>query len=224
MTTLFDAVAGKFAGDIDQSIRSGSYVRGDLFMRLARRHIEVGNKVLDYGCGPGRLSMLLARGGLIVHGVDTSAGMIDEARRLSLAGGGQVSFSTIEKPEEATPSGAYDAVVCSSVIEYVDDAAGLLRRFHDTLRAGGHLVISFANRSSCYRRKWMKELSDNPMAPSQRHVWNWPEFKRLLREGGFESLGTPRYFESPADRPPLGALLRRSPYFGSLGVVAARRV
>ena len=223
MKALFDDVAGRFASDIDRVIETGRYVRGDLFVALAKREFKAGAQVLDYGCGPGRLSLLLAQQGFAVHGVDTSDGMVEQARRI-VRPGLTMDFATIQQADEALPAQAYDAIVCSSVIEYVPDASTLLQGFHRALRADGRLLISYANASSHYRQQWMKQHSaGNPMAPSQQHVWTWPEFSALLGRNGFAAVTRPRYYESPADRPVLGPLLRRLALFGSLGVVAARK-
>lgn len=221
MTQLFDQVAGKFAGDIDRALSAGRYVRGEFFVELARQSIPRGSHVLDYGCGPGRLSALLEDCGLRVHGVDTSPGMIEQARAL-IKPGSSMTFKSITEAAEALPPATYDAVVCSSVIEYVPDADELLQLFRASMRPPGVLVISFANAASRFRQQWEKERENNPMGPGARHTWAWPQFKTLLQRNGFETVTEPLYFESPWDWRFWGKWFRRSARIGSLGVVVAR--
>lgn len=219
MTQLFDQLAAKFAGDIDDMIRCGRYVRGDLFVDLARRQFSKGAYVLDYGCGPGRLSGLLAKEGFRIRGVDTSPGMIEQANQLPNPDR-RMSFQPIEDLSEALPPDTYDAIVCSSVIEYVADADGLLKQFGQSLHKGGRLLISFANASSYVRKRWQQEAG-NPMGPGQQHVWTWPQFRDLLQRNGFRPLTQPLYFESPWDGHFWGKWARRSSMGGSLGVLVA---
>ena len=218
----FDQIASTFARDIDDAIASGRYPRGDAFSALAARRLARGAHVLDFGCGPGRLSLLLARAGFQVHGVDPSEGMIEQARRLP-RGGLAVEFERIPD-HRALAADTYDAVVCSSVIEYVDDPRALLDGLHRALRTSGMLIVSYANRSSFWRWYWLRAAPSNPLSAEQHHVWKWREFRRLLDETGFCALGRPRYFESPLDRTPLGRWLDGVALGGSLGIVAARRI
>ena len=224
MSQLFDDVAGKFANDIDLAINKGVYVRGDLFVGLAREAIPAGAYVLDYGCGPGRLSLMLARSGFNIRGVDTSDGMIQQARSLDQKTL-KIEFDTIEKFDQALQPDTFDAIVCSSVIEYVADPDELLQGFHRALRKPGALIISYANQSSYWRKRWAREeAAANPMGPSQHHVWDWSGFRSLLKKNGFETTTQPKFYESPWDHRPWGAWARNSSLIGSLGVVAARSV
>lgn len=217
----FDRLAGKFAADIDQAVGAGHYVRGNYFVELARRWIPAGSYVLDYGCGPGRLGRQIQACGVRVLGVDTSADMIKQAR--SQAGSGpDLRFEVIGDAQELLSDGPYDAIVCSSVIEYVSDAEGLVRLFHSSLRAPGVLIISFANSRSVFRQRWEREPGDNPMGPAQHHTWNIAEFKALLERNGFEVVTRPLYFESPWDWRLWGRWFRGVSLVGSIGVVVAR--
>jgi 2-polyprenyl-3-methyl-5-hydroxy-6-metoxy-1,4-benzoquinol methylase len=217
----FDKLAGKFAADIDQAVGAGQYVRGNYFVGLARRWIPQGSYVLDYGCGPGRLGRAIQACGLRVMGVDTSADMIKQAQSL-VGASGDLSFKVITQAQEATTDGPYDAIVCSSVIEYVPDAAGLIRVFRASLRGPGVLIISFANSTSFFRRRWERDLGSNPMGPAQHHTWDMAAFQALLERNGFKVVTKPLYFESPWDGRFWGRWFRRVALVGSIGVLVAQ--
>lgn len=217
----FDKLADKFAADIDQAVGAGHYVRGNYFVQLARRWIPPGSYVLDYGCGPGRLGRQIQACGVRVMGVDTSADMIKQAS--TLAGSNpDLRFKFIADAQEARADGPYDAIICSSVIEYVPDADGLVRMFRSSLRGPGVLIISFANSSSYFRRRWEREPGSNPMGPAQVHTWDIAGFKGLLERNGFEVVSKPLYFESPWDWRFWGRWFRHVARVGSIGIVVAR--
>lgn len=104
--------------------------------------ITAGQVVVDYGCGPGMLSLELARrvgpeGH--VHAVDINelflrrAGEHAERERVR----GRITFHRIEKDALPLPDVSVDRIVCKNVLEYVDDPVSTLRDFRRVLRPGG---------------------------------------------------------------------------------------
>jgi 2-polyprenyl-3-methyl-5-hydroxy-6-metoxy-1,4-benzoquinol methylase len=216
----FDQTAAAFASAIDKSVEKGLYVRGELFVAAALASVEPGGVILDYGCGPGRISAMLARKGYCVHGVDPSPVMLQTARQQHLEGLA-IEFRFCPVLPDGPPERTYDAIVCSSVIEYVPDPERLLRWFHAALRPSGTLIVSFANSRSLWRR-WFNLRHRHAFLAVQRHTWSSPQFRALL-EPGFAPRGRPRYFDSPFDRWPPARWLAGSPRVGSLGLVVASK-
>ncbi len=220
ITQVFDETAHGFGHAIDKSIQKGRYLRGELFVSTAIDRFAPGSFILDYGCGPGRISLMLARKGFRVHGLDPSPAMIAAARRQPL-GTVNVEFRVCPECPGALPEVPYEAIVCSSVIQYVPKPEQLLRWFSVALRPSGLLIISFANSLSVWGA-WSRLRHTSAFRTADRHVWSWPRFRRLLEHGGFAHEGRPIYFESPLDRiVPLTAV-RRSALSGTLGLVVAR--
>lgn len=106
---------------------------------LLRQLPGAGAKVLEIGCGTGRLARTVARRGSTVRGIDASPEMIrlarerarDDARVEFVCG----DFSTL--PEEA---GTYDGVVCIATLHHLPTEP-TLSRMKSLLKPDGVLVI-----------------------------------------------------------------------------------
>ena len=213
-STIYDETAAAFALGVDRQIRAGRYRRGELFVRAALSAVPRGGNILDYGCGPGRIAALLAEKGFSVRGLDPSPAMIGVASKQPL-GSLPVEFQLIQQPLDL-PVAFFDAVVCSSVIEYVAQPEELLQQFAAALRPSGVLIVSYANRRSLQRKLLQHR---NLHLADQKHLWSWPEFRQLLGQCGFRTTEKPVFFESLFDRfSPLG-FLSASPLVGNLGLI-----
>ena len=97
-----------------------------------------GGRVLDAGCGTGRLAIELARRGYDVVGVDSDASMLDVARTRAP----QLPWHLLDLTALDEPL-AYDAVVAAgNVMVYVAEGTGaaVLATMARALRPGGLLV------------------------------------------------------------------------------------
>lgn len=219
---LFDAEAAAFARTADAQIAAGRYVRGQLFVEALKRWVPNRGRVLDYGCGPGRVSRLIAAERYRVTGLDPSRGMVSVACAQALDGL-ELEFGPIDI-DTSFQDASYDAIVCSSVVEYVEDPEALLQTFHAALVPGGVLVLSYANRASLWG---LYAKLRNPAAPhraAQHHLWTRSGAKRLLTRTGFEIVAGPSYFDADGfDRRPGLRFLGKLPCIGTLAIVTAVR-
>jgi 2-polyprenyl-3-methyl-5-hydroxy-6-metoxy-1,4-benzoquinol methylase len=217
--TVFEETAADFTAKVDKLVNAGRYRRGNLFLSAAAAAIPPKGDVLDYGCGPGRISALLARHGYNVLGVDPSPGMISAAKQQVLDRV-RARFEFCDSWSIDNQIGAFDAIVCSSVIEYEAQPADLMCKFHRALRPSGALIVSFANSRSLSRALFQRR---NLHLGAQVHTWNGRQFIELLVQCGFKPIRQTVYFESFFDRFfSLGAL-SASPFIGALGLIVAAR-
>jgi GT2 family glycosyltransferase/tetratricopeptide (TPR) repeat protein/SAM-dependent methyltransferase len=99
-------------------------------------------KVLDIGCGAGRLGEALkARQPAEVVGLEC----VEEVARVARGRLDQVFAGDVEQLELPFPPGSFDVVVCGDVLEHLRNPAHLLERVRRWLRPEGRLVASIPN-------------------------------------------------------------------------------
>ena len=125
-------------------------------------------RVVDLGCGDGALSGLLAKAGADVVGVDVSDQAISlaihEFRQRGLSG----HFVT---SSEILPPASFDALICSDVIEHVDNPLRLFAQAAKLLKPGGIAVFSTPIR-----------LLENPLDVEHLREFFPAEFRALCEQ------------------------------------------
>ncbi len=87
--------------------------------------VRPGERVLDIGCGNSAYQQWIAEKASDVLGIDIRAERIDEARRNCTME--NVRFELMDVTE-TLPPGPFDVVICSHVLEHLDDPVAVLRR------------------------------------------------------------------------------------------------
>jgi len=125
-------------------VRGGFARRLDLIRLTLTRHVRPGDSWVDLGCGSGVLCRELLALGASVVGVDGSPRMLSHAReQIGSEYAGRVSWIQSDVQSiDALKNGAFDGVLCSSVVEYLDRPHALLQEVARILRPSGILVIS----------------------------------------------------------------------------------
>jgi SAM-dependent methyltransferase len=135
-------------------------------------------RLLDVGCGPGRLLQELREYGWDVHGVDFSSVAVSRARSVGL----DVRQSDLLSTEFATDF--FDVVLFSHSLEHVFDPVATLREAHRILKPGGRLLLFLPNAGSAeaalFGQWWV--AWDPP-----RHLFHFNKgsVTRLLDKTGF---------------------------------------
>lgn len=136
-----------------------------------------GLRVLEPGCGTGRLTEMLAAkvgpAGIVVA-ADISRRMVDAARR-RLAGRENVDIRLGPVEEETGFGGYFDLVLCHQVFPHFADQPAALYKLARMLEPGGRLVISHfissAQINDVHRKAGTAVAED--MMPPRETLQNW---------------------------------------------------
>jgi ubiquinone/menaquinone biosynthesis C-methylase UbiE len=166
---------------------------------FVKRHCSPPGRLIDLGCGTGRLAADLARDTWKVVGVDLSPAMLTVAREKAVAAGVQVDFvqaNLVDLGCFADASFDYAACLFSTLGMVVGHEARerVLQHVHRLLRPGGVFVLHVHNRWfnvwDRAGRRWLladfwRRTGDRPMPPLTLHHFTRREIVRLLRRVGF---------------------------------------
>lgn len=178
----------RYAGDYDAmhtAVLTGSGEGAEYFAmykrRVLERHLGRGfaRPILDYGCGIGNLTRLLAGAFPEVHGYDPSS----ESAKIAAARAPGARFFA---DAEALPRGRYGAAVLANVLHHVAprERPALLRSIHDLLAPGGRLFIFEHNPLNPLTRRVVNAC---PFDANAVLLYPW-EAPRLLRASGYSAV------------------------------------
>lgn len=140
--SCYEALAASYDG-LTRDIPYEKYLR--FFKTLLRRYGVKATTVLDLACGTGSLSMLLAKHGYRVLGVDRSEEMLTVAAEKAMELEENQPFFVAQPMQRLKIPEPVDACVCAlDSINYVtkpQDVQKAFRRVYESLRPGGLFVF-----------------------------------------------------------------------------------
>lgn len=134
----YDRLAAAYAQHVHDELRNKPFDRA--FLDRLAVMCPTG-PVLDLGCGPGQVAAHLAQHGVVVSGLDISAAMVDEARRL------HPDIGFVQGDMHALPcaDGALAGIVAFYAIVHLAPAQlpRVFKELRRALQTGGLLALSF---------------------------------------------------------------------------------
>ena len=173
------------------------------FVEQLRKHVPPPAPVLDFGCGTGQIARALAKLGWEVTGCDISKGMLEHASKDDVR---WVELDAASAPALPFADAAFEAVIASSVLEYVSDPAASLLELARLIRPGGWILftvpdlrhpliwreelirfgIRFAPLWSILRRSRWRVPAASLRVSINRHSLRW--WQGLLVQSGFKPM------------------------------------
>ena len=137
-------------------------------------------EVLDVGCGNGVISRSLGQHGFRVKGIDISEKAIEKAKSLNTLP--NVSFDVVSAEQLVADGHRYQAVICSEVLEHLNDPGKLLKVLHQSLDDNGILIVTVPNGNGP-----RELLVTRPVITLQKkNNWMWKALKKIKAFFGYK--------------------------------------
>jgi SAM-dependent methyltransferase len=107
------------------------------------KYVPAGEEVLDVGCGNGIITVAVGKSGFNVTGIDSSRKTIEAAQSLNYLS--NVKFMVVAAGEFPIQQGKFAAIICSEVLEHLQDPGDLLKILHASLNNNGILIVTVPN-------------------------------------------------------------------------------
>jgi ubiquinone/menaquinone biosynthesis C-methylase UbiE len=133
----YDSFAEAYSADSEAGLQNGYYAHPAI-LNLAGD--VAGRRILDAGCGAGPIAVKLRDRGAIVAGFDSSAAMLELARK-RLGPDTDLRLADLASPLPY-PDDAFDDVIAALVLHYLQDWTGPLAELRRVLRPGGRLIAA----------------------------------------------------------------------------------
>lgn len=156
---------------------------------LAALRLKAGQHVFDAGCGGGGASVLAARLGYVVTGLDASPGLLEIAReRLPHS-----TFVVGDLEQLPFPDQHFDAALAANSIIFAEDIRRALAELRRVVRPGGRIAVtSWGKPELCEMRGVFSAVAGAlPQRPSGGGPFAWSAdgaLRLLLQEAGLAVL------------------------------------
>jgi 2-polyprenyl-3-methyl-5-hydroxy-6-metoxy-1,4-benzoquinol methylase len=136
----WDERAASFDDEPDHGLRDP--VTLEAWTRLLRTLLPPApSSILDVGCGTGSLSVVLAKLGHIVTGIDLAPAMISYAEAKAVAAGQQITFHVMDAALPTVAPKQFDMLVCRHVLWTLPNYPQVLQRWVELLKPRGCLLV-----------------------------------------------------------------------------------
>ncbi len=160
-------------------------------------YLRPGLRVLDFGCGPGTISVGLAKAVHPgeMHGIDMEESQIELARRVAEAGGhSNAIFHVGDVTDLPFEDGFFDAAHCHTVLMHVPDTRAVLAEVKRVLKPGGILACREMMCGSSFthpefgvlRKAW--DMFEDILAADDGHPQMGKDMKGHILEAGFTNI------------------------------------
>jgi SAM-dependent methyltransferase len=169
--------------DAERYVRNARFVADLGAPLLELLAAKPGERILDLGCGDGRLSLRIGETGALVIGVDGAPGMIDAARA-------QGVDAHVMDGQALTFHEEFHAVFSNAALHWMTDADAVIAGVRRALKPGGRFVAEFGGGDNVRQvaAALIDALDRRGHQGRAAMPWYFPtdgEYRERLEAGGF---------------------------------------
>lgn len=189
-----------FAVDPAEGTAPGNVAR-DRTYRFLERHLSPPGRLLDFGCGNGRLMYTARRGGWDVKGVERTPERAQRVRERLGTAVVVADMATLDP--DALDAVKFDVLCVHFGLEQVAEPVEALTRLRALLTESGHIVADVTNARSLSaslkpsRAKRGSRREPSYDAARSANLFARASFQLLLRRTGFDLMNWETYSDAP---------------------------
>jgi ubiquinone/menaquinone biosynthesis C-methylase UbiE len=135
--------------------------------------------ILDVGCGTGNYSVMLAKLGCKVTGIDVSTEMLKVAREKAEKLCLNVNFINCDAQDLPFESNFFDAVLSVATFEFIPNPHKAFEELYRVVKQGGRIVIGFINKESPWGELYESEEFKKNTVFKYAHLFTKKEISKI---------------------------------------------
>lgn len=172
------------------------------YISTITKHLEIGDIVLDFACGTGSFSCLIADKVKEIHAIDISSKMLVIAKRKAAERKIEnINFvqSTIFDERHAIES--FDVILAFNILHLLEDTPKVIQRVNELLKPGGLFFFDTVctEESKSWLSFFLSILSKTGIVPNINH-FKISELDGIITKGDFQIIESEILNQTPSSR------------------------
>lgn len=170
------------------------------------QYLSKGSEILDMGCGEGVFSRELYKRNFKVTGLDIDSDAISAARTIAHNANLKINYLVADALDSKLPNNSFAQLICTDVIEHVDDPDKGLQEISRIVAPNGEAIITVPSPLYLYKNYFNHDFSEQLKSIGHQHSgWYAEELASMLKKHDLELISY-RYFGHPILRFSLEAI------------------
>jgi 2-polyprenyl-3-methyl-5-hydroxy-6-metoxy-1,4-benzoquinol methylase len=169
-------------------------------IEATKKMLDSSDVVLDYGCGPGTITIEIAESVKTMHAIDISSGMIEVAKGTAAKRNIEnIDFEHSNLFDEQYKKESFNVILAFNILHFIEDTPKVMLRLNDLLKPGGLFISATAclGERKTFLSMMMFFLTKIGVVPKM-NFFKISELENLMTDGNFTLVDRQRLSRLPA--------------------------